>query len=98
MSSSTAEAELNEDERAGLEFVRKSGGIHQSDFWKELEFSSRKGSRIIESLVEKDLVNREEAVYKGPQHLLHLADRTRPRFQTADGRRYALAVCRRGRG
>jgi DNA-binding MarR family transcriptional regulator len=65
MSSSTAEAELNEDERAGLEFVRKSGGIHQSDFWKELEFSSRKGSRIIESLVEKDLVNREEAVYKG---------------------------------
>ncbi|TMT81513.1 MarR family transcriptional regulator [Haloterrigena sp. H1] len=65
MSSSTAEAELNEDERAGLELVRKSGGIHQSDFWKELEFSSRKGSRIVESLVEEELVDREEAVYDG---------------------------------
>jgi len=65
MSISTAEAELNEDERAGLELVRESGGIHQSDFWKELDVSSRKGSRIVESLVEKDLVNREEAVYKG---------------------------------
>ncbi|RZV06620.1 hypothetical protein BDK88_3641 [Natrinema hispanicum] len=49
MSSSTAEAELNEDERAGLKLIRESGGIHQSDFWKELEFSSRKGSRIVES-------------------------------------------------
>jgi len=33
MSSSTAEAELNEDEGAGLELIRESGGIHQSDFW-----------------------------------------------------------------
>ncbi|QFU84514.1 helix-turn-helix transcriptional regulator [Natronorubrum aibiense] len=65
MSSSTAEAELNEDERAGLELIRESGGIHQSDFWKELEISSRKGSRIVESLVEKELVDREETIYKG---------------------------------
>ena len=27
-----AEAELNEDERAGLELIRETGGIHQSDF------------------------------------------------------------------
>ena len=65
MRSSTAEVELNEDERAGLELIRESGGIHQSDFWKELEFSSRKGSRIVESLVEKELVDREETVYEG---------------------------------
>ena len=65
MSVSTAEAELTEDERAGLELVRESGGIHQSDFWKELDVSSRKGSRIVESLVEKDLVDREETVYDG---------------------------------
>ncbi|MFP8953940.1 helix-turn-helix transcriptional regulator [Natrialbaceae archaeon A-arb3/5] len=65
MSVSAAEAELSEDERAGLELVRESGGIHQSDFWKELDVSSRKGSRIVESLVEKDLVNREETVYDG---------------------------------
>ena len=32
-----AEADLNEDERAGLELIRETGGIHQSDFWKELD-------------------------------------------------------------
>ncbi|OVE86464.1 helix-turn-helix transcriptional regulator [Natronolimnobius baerhuensis] len=65
MSISAAEAELSEDERAGLELVRDTGGIHQSDFWKELGVSSRKGSRIVEALVEKDLVDREETVYSG---------------------------------
>jgi hypothetical protein len=65
MSASAAEAELSEDERAGLELVRETGGIHQSDFWKRLDVSSRKGSRIVESLVEKELVDREETVYNG---------------------------------
>ncbi|MFC7214882.1 helix-turn-helix transcriptional regulator [Saliphagus sp. GCM10025334] len=65
MSVSTAEAELSEDEFAGLELVRQTSGIHQSDFWKELGVSSRKGSRIVESLVEKELVDREETVYNG---------------------------------
>ncbi|MHB9286297.1 helix-turn-helix transcriptional regulator [Halobacteriales archaeon Cl-PHB] len=65
MSTSGAEADLSEDELAGLELVRETGGIHQSDFWKELDVSSRKGSRIIESLVEKGMVDREETVYNG---------------------------------
>ena len=65
MSASDAEADLGDDEYAGLELVRESGGIHQSDFWKELDVSSRKGSRIVESLVEEELVDREEAVYDG---------------------------------
>jgi DNA-binding MarR family transcriptional regulator len=65
MSTSDAEADLSEDERRGLELVRSSGGIHQSEFWKELDVSSRKGSRIVETLVEHDLINREETVYKG---------------------------------
>ena len=65
MSMAAVEANLTDDERAGLELIRESGGIHQSDFWKELEFSSRKGSRIVESLVEKELVDREETVYEG---------------------------------
>jgi len=62
---STAEEKLSEDERRGLELVRETGGIHQSDFWKELDVSSRTGSRIVESLVEKELIDREEAVYQG---------------------------------
>ncbi len=65
MSVAESEAELSADERAGLALVRETGGIHQSDFWKELDVSSRKGSRIVESLVEQELVDREETVYNG---------------------------------
>ena len=65
MSSATSEAELSEDERAGLELIREYGVIHHSDFWKELVVFSRKGSRIVESLFEKELINREDTVYEG---------------------------------
>ena len=65
MSVTAAEAELSEDERRGLELVRETGGIHQSNFWKELDVSSRTGSRIVDSLLEKELIDREETVYNG---------------------------------
>ena len=65
MSVASAEENLSEDERRGLELVRESGGIYQSDFWKELDVSSRKGSRIVESLVEQELIDRDDAVYNG---------------------------------
>jgi DNA-binding MarR family transcriptional regulator len=65
MSTRGAEADLSEDQRAGLELIRETGGIHQSDFWKELDVSSRKGSRIVESLFEQELIDREETVYNG---------------------------------
>ena len=60
-----SDQDLSEDERAGLELVRETGGIHQSNFWKELDVSSRKGSRIVESLAEQGLIQREETVYEG---------------------------------
>ena len=56
---------LSEDERTALELVLETRGIHQSELWKELDVSSRKGSRIAESLVEAGLINREETVYQG---------------------------------
>ncbi|WP_396613078.1 helix-turn-helix transcriptional regulator [Haloferax sp. S1W] len=65
MSASEAEADLSSDERAGLELIRESGGIHQSDFWKELDISSRKGSRIAEVLESLDLIKRTSTVYSG---------------------------------
>ena len=65
MSVGDAEADLSEEERAGLELIRESGGIHQSDFWKELDITSRKGSRIAERLFSLDLIEREETVYNG---------------------------------
>lgn len=63
--SSAAEEGLSETELEGLELIRESGGIHQSEFWKELGVDSRKGSRIIEKLAELELVDREETVYDG---------------------------------
>ena len=63
--STAAEADLSEVERAGLELIRTTGGIHQSDFWKELDIDSRKGSRIVDKLEELDLVERTETVYGG---------------------------------
>jgi hypothetical protein len=65
MSTAEAEADLTEDERAGLELIRETGGIHQSDFWKELDISSRKGSRIVEKLDADGLIEREDTVYNG---------------------------------
>jgi len=65
MSTQSPEAQLSEDERRGLELVRETGGIHQSDFWKELDVSSRTGSRIVDALVERGLIQREGTVYKG---------------------------------
>ena len=65
MSAAEAEEELSEEERAGLDLIREEGGVYQSQFWKALDVSSRKGSRIVEALLERDLVDREEAVYEG---------------------------------
>jgi predicted HAD superfamily phosphohydrolase len=63
--STAAEDDLSDVEREGLELIRTTGGIHQSDFWKELDVSSRKGSRIINKLEESELVERTETVYEG---------------------------------
>jgi DNA-binding Lrp family transcriptional regulator len=65
MSADSIEADLSEDERNALELVRETLGIHQSEFWKELDVSSRKGSRIASKLEERGLVEREESVHNG---------------------------------
>jgi MarR family. len=54
---------LSEVERRGLQLIQDTGGIHQSEFWKELNISSRKGSRIVDSLLDEELINREHTVY-----------------------------------
>ena len=73
---STADLDISEDEHRALELVRETGGIYQSDFWKELDISSRKGSRLAEGLAEKELIQREEAVYNG-HNTYRLKPRTR---------------------
>jgi DNA-binding MarR family transcriptional regulator len=63
--SAAGDLDLSEAERAALDLVLETRGVHQSQLWKELDISSRKGSRIVESLVEAGLVDREETVYEG---------------------------------
>ncbi|MFW5965574.1 MAG: helix-turn-helix transcriptional regulator [Halodesulfurarchaeum sp.] len=65
MSAEPIEAGLSDDEARALELVRERGVIHQSAFWKELDVSSRKGSRLATSLEEAGLIKREETVYEG---------------------------------
>ena len=65
MSVSELEEELTPRQRRGLELIRETGGIYQSEFWKELEVSSRTGSRIVTALEERGLIDRDEAVYEG---------------------------------
>lgn len=57
--------DLSEEELAGLELIRESKGIHQSDFWKELGVTSRQGSRIVNTLLDAGLIQRFETVYGG---------------------------------
>ena len=63
--SAEALEELSEDERRGLELIREAGSIYQSEFWKSLDVSSRKGSRIATALEEAELIEREDAVHNG---------------------------------
>ena len=55
--------ELSDIERRGLQLIQDTGGIPQSEFWKELDISSRKGSRIVDSLLDEKLITREQTVY-----------------------------------
>nr|WP_255767689.1 MarR family transcriptional regulator [Haladaptatus halobius] len=47
-------------------------GIYQSELWKELNVSSRTGSRLATSLEEEGIIQREEATYNGQQTYLLL--------------------------
>mgnify|MGYP000196806342 CR=1 FL=1 len=61
----TAGYELEPEERRALRLIESEDGLPQSELWKELDVSSRKGSRIASSLEERGLIDREEDVYEG---------------------------------
>jgi hypothetical protein len=54
-------------ERQALEIIMRKGdeGILQSDLWKELEASSRVGSRISLNLSKKNLITRQRELSDG---------------------------------
>ena len=57
--------ELSESQQRGLELIVETGGIHQSELWKALDVSSRTGSRIVDRLLEAELIERTETMYNG---------------------------------
>lgn len=57
--------ELEPEERRALRLIESEDGFPQSELWKELDVSSRKGSRIASSLEDRGLIEREEDVYEG---------------------------------
>jgi DNA-binding MarR family transcriptional regulator len=63
----TAGYELESVERRALRLVESEDGLPQSRLWKELDVSSRKGSRIASKLEDRGLIEREEGVYEGNQ-------------------------------
>jgi len=61
----TAGYELESVERRALRLIESEDGLPQSQLWKELDVSSRKGSRIASKLEDRGLVEREEGVHEG---------------------------------
>ena len=61
----TAGYELESVERRALRLIESEDGLPQSELWKELDVSSRKGSRIANKLEDRGLIEREEGVHDG---------------------------------
>jgi hypothetical protein len=57
----------NDLEQKALQFVINTGseGVLQSELWRELEASSREGSRVAIKLEEKGLIQREKELQGG---------------------------------
>ncbi len=73
------EGDLTPRQQQALDLVRETKGLYQSELWKELEVSSRTGTRIATALEEKEMIERESAVHNG--HTTYLL---KPRTQDLD--------------
>ncbi len=75
---SPTEGDLTTQEQRALALIGETGTLYQSELWKELDVSSRTGTRIAISLEEKGLVQRHESVYNGHNtYLLELPAKDR---------------------
>jgi DNA-binding MarR family transcriptional regulator len=59
------EAVLPYLEKQTMDLILENGSFLQNDLWKELEIDSRKCSRVVQSLLSKELIAREEVVSNG---------------------------------
>jgi hypothetical protein len=59
------EAVLPYLEKQTMDLILENGSVLQNKLWKELEIDSRKCSRVVQSLLSKELIVREEAISNG---------------------------------
>lgn len=57
--------DLSPDEREAYELIVDEGEFVQSELWKALDTTSRKGSRLAKALAEKGLIERTETTHEG---------------------------------
>lgn len=58
-------ADLSDNEQKAVEIIQSADESYQSQLWKELDVTSRTGSRIAKRLEEKGVIEREQATYDG---------------------------------
>jgi len=61
---------LSPDEKQAYELITARDGLLQSELWKALEATSRKGSRLVTSLEEKGLIKRAQTTHNGQRTYL----------------------------
>lgn len=78
MSTSSGDGDLVEDDDQdrkerddrdleALTYILREDGVAQSDLWKELDVSSRTGSRVARELADAELIDREQTTHKSRQ-------------------------------
>ena len=62
----------SELEHKALQFIANTGGegVLQSDLWRQLDASSREGSRIAIKLENKGLIRRERELFEGQSSVI----------------------------
>jgi hypothetical protein len=68
--SQSEKQDLSSIEKNALEIISSEDGVYQNELWKQLSIDSRKCSRIVKSLLDKKLINREQAVSNGARTYL----------------------------
>ncbi len=86
----SAVEDLSADEKRAYELISSRDGLLQSELWKALDVTSRKGSRLATSLEEKDLLRREQTTSNG--HRTYLLDTTNGDTPTQKGSNHTRGV------
>lgn len=62
--------DLSATEQRAYDLIVTEGGILQSQLWKALDADSRKGSRLAQSLADKEIIKREPTTHNGQRTYL----------------------------